>query len=138
MRSKSVIFFFQRRQTAISDMKLARMLQSGFLLFFCFFFVSSNLIPGLLAIPRCRLGNQDLHVNRTRISAFWVSRGSRCEDRCQAPRILTSVWDARNCGLKQNPKQTSQLVSGTSQSALTKRRGRHTLSSVILGTERKV
>lgn len=36
-----------------------------------FFLVFLNLIPGLMAIPRCRLGNQDLHVNSTRIITFW-------------------------------------------------------------------
>lgn len=101
------MIFFQRIQTAISDMKLAQILQSVFF----FFLVFTNLIPGLFATPCCRLENQDLHVNRTRKSTFWVSRGSRCENRCRAPPIRTSVRDVRNCGLKQNPNQTSQLVS---------------------------
>lgn len=80
-------------------------------LFVSFFPLFTNVLPGLFTTPRCHLENQDLHVNRTLKSTFWVSRGSRCEDRSQALPILTSVPDVRNCGLKQNPNQTSQLGS---------------------------
>lgn len=76
---------------------------------FCFFFSfriykcnTRTVRPPLL--PRWHLGNRDLHVNRTRKSTFWVSRGSRCEDRCRAPWILTGVRGCEKLWTEAKPK----------------------------------
>lgn len=97
----SVISSFQRSHTASSDWKLAQTLQSV-LVFFLFVF--TNVLPGLFAPPRWHLRNQDLHVNRTRKSTLWVSRGSRCEDRCGAPWILAGVRGCEKLWTEAKPK----------------------------------
>lgn len=87
-------------------MKLAA--KCGYFFFFLCIFKFNTRIDGHPTLPPRKPGSackqrSDNHVV--------VSRGSRCEDRCQAPRSLTSVRHVRICGLKQNPNQTSQLVS---------------------------